>query len=163
MTKMFAYVLPAALVFAACGDSAKQLAAAQPATGATLETYSRNITRAFQLGNDASLVQLFCRNATKERCPSDIGAKLKDYGFADNLDGVDLAYAFVGIAADAKDGTPDKSSSDEDFLASAYQVVLNREPDQSGALDNLKYIKESGERKNMLRSMLESKEFRDLK
>jgi len=163
MIRMFAYVLPAALLIAACGDSGKTLATAEPATGAVLANYSRNITRSFQLGKDASLVQLFCRNATGARCPADIADRLKTYGFVDNLDGVDLAHAFVAMAADAKDGSADKSSSDEDFLAAAYRVVLNREPDQGGATENLKYIKETSERKNMLRSMLESQEFKDLR
>lgn len=165
MFRVLKCVLPCALLLAACGDSAEQLAekleAAAPATGATRETYSRNITRAVQIGKDASLVQLFCANAMAARCPADIAGKLKANGFVDNLDGVDLANAFAVMTADAIDGAADMTSSDEDFLAAAYQVVLNRAPDQEGALTNLKYIKDTGERKSMLRSMLESEEFRN--
>ncbi len=144
-----------------CGDAREQLSTAQPASGPALADYSRNITRSVQIGKDASLVQLFCKNATGARCPENIADKLKAYGFTDNLDGVDLANAFVMMAADAKDGAADQSSTDEDYWAAAYRVVVAREPDQGGALTNLKYIKDTGERKNMLRSMLESEEFKN--
>lgn len=154
-------VLAIALLLAGCSDGGEPLSEAEPASGPALENYSRNITRAVQVGKDASLVQLFCRNATGARCPEDIVEKLKAYGFTDNLDGVDLAHAFVMMAADAKDGAADQSSTDEDFLAAAYRVILAREPDEGGALTNLNYIKDTGERKNMLRSMLESEEFKN--
>jgi hypothetical protein len=142
------------------GDAGQKLAEATAASGRNLEAYSRDITRSVRLGKDAALVQRFCKNATGVACPPDIAEKLKTFGFVDNLSGVDLAYAFVVMLADVKDGTADQSSSDEDFLAAAYRVVVAREPDQAGALSNLKYIKDTGERKSMLRSMLESEEFK---
>jgi hypothetical protein len=156
--------LAAALTLAACGgDPAKQMAEATPAAGAQLEDYSRNITRAVQIGKDAPLVQRFCQNATKAPCPADIADKLKTYGFIENRDGVDLAHAYVAMLADEKDGAADQSSSDEDFWTVSYRAVLAREPDQDGGMSNLKYIKDTGERKSMLRSMLESQEFKNLK
>ena len=41
-------------------------------------------------------------------------------------------------------------------------AALAREPDQGGALSNLTFIKDGGDRKQMLRSMLESQEFKNL-
>jgi len=164
MKRMVGYCLIGLLALVGCDDpnSGKKLTEATPATDSNLENYSRNITRSVQLGKDGSLVQLFCKNTTGGACPADIAEKLKAYGFVDNLTGVDLANAFAMMAADAKDGTADQSSSDEDFLAAAYRVALGREPDQDGALVNLKFIRDSGERKAMLRSLLESQEFKSL-
>lgn len=162
MHKIAPVALVAAVALAACGDATKQVAEAAPATRAQLENYSRNITEAVQIGRDASLVQRFCKNMTNSACPPDIIEKVKANGFVDNRDGVDLAYAFVVMLADQMDGTADQSSTHEDFWTAAYRVVLAREPDQDGALTNLKYIKDTGERKSMLRSMLESQEFRAL-
>jgi len=149
-----------ALVACSGKDASQRLAEATPAVGQDLEKYSRGITRSVQIGKDAALVQRFCKNTTGQACPPDIAEKLKPFGFVDGLTGVDLAYAFVAMTADAKDGVADQSSSDEDFLVASYRVVVAREPDQGGALSNLKYIKETGERKSMLRSMLESDEFK---
>ena len=76
--------------------------------------------------------------------------------------GVDLANAFVVWVADEKDGNADRASADEDYLWAAYKVALGREPDEGGALSNLTFIKDGGDRKTMLRSMLESQEFKNL-
>lgn len=159
MIRMVGAALAAGLL-SACGDPSRELAEAKPATGASLEEHSRNISRSVQLGRDGDLVQRFCKNTTGAACPADIAGKLKAFGFADNQTGIDLAYAFVLMAADAKDGKPDLASSDEDYLAAAYRVALGREPDEGGATSNLAFIKEKGERKLMLRSLLESQEFK---
>lgn len=133
----------AALMLVACDDGAK--------------TSPRTVV----LAEDAELVQRFCRNTWGDACPADIADRLKAYGFADKQTDVDLAYAFVLMAADAKDGNPDRSSSDEDFFAAAYRVALGREPDQEGAQANLSFIKEKGERKQILRSLLASEEYKN--
>ena len=161
MLRMVGVSCAAFALLAACSDGTKEIAAAEPSSGAKLEEHSRTISRSVTLAGDADLVQRFCKNTTGAACPADIADKLKAFGFADNQTGVDLAYSFVLMAADAKDGNPDLSSSDEDFLAAAYRVALAREPDEGGAQANLSFIKEKGERKQMLRSLLESQEFKN--
>lgn len=160
MIRMVGAAFAGMLLLAACGDPSEAIAAAQPAAGEKLEEHSNSISRSVQLAEDADLVQRFCKNTTGAVCPADIADKLKAFGFSDNQTGVDLAYAFTLMAADTKDRTPDLASSDEDFLAASYRVALGREPDQGGALSNLAFIKEKGERKAMLRSLLESEEFK---
>ncbi len=49
-----------------------------------------------------------------------------------------------------------------DYFWAAYKVALAREPDEGGALSNLTFIRDGGDRKQMLRSMLESQEFKYL-
>lgn len=149
-------------LLAGCGgDPSEQLAAAEPATGERLTDYSRDITNTVDLGADAALVQRFCMNAFAARCPADLVQKLEANGYVSGGTGVDLAAAFAVWAADDKDGNPDLASSDEDYLWAAYKVALGREPDQGGALSNLEFIKSpSGSRKIMLRSLLESQEFK---
>jgi hypothetical protein len=67
----------------------------------------------------------------------------------------------VKIYADAHDKTPDQYSSDEDFLAAAYQVVLGRAPDQGGAKANFDLIQQGPDnRRPVLRSLIESEEFK---
>jgi hypothetical protein len=157
------YSLLAILLIAACSELTANLDDATAAAGEELDTYSRGITRPAQLGRDASLVQRFCVNMTKAVCAPDTAEKLKAYGFADNQTRVDLAYAFTMIAADAKDGTADQASSVEDFLSGAYLVILGREPDQDGASNHRKHINDAGDRKTVLRTMLQSAEFKALK
>lgn len=155
----------AASLLAACGggDPTAQLAEAKPATGDTLAEYSRNITNTVDLGADAPLVKRFCKSALEGPCPSDLVPKLEASGYVAGGTGVDLAAAFAVWLADEKDGNPDLSSSDEDYLWAAYKVALAREPDQSGAQSNLDFIRSpSGDRKTMLRSLLESQEFKGL-
>lgn len=145
-----------------CGgpaDVGAAIAAAEPASGEKLAAYSRDISEQVELGKDAPLVQLLCKQATGAACPADIEGRLATYGFKDKLTGVDLANAFTNMMADNMDGKADQVSTDEDYLAAAYRVVLARSPDLGGAQSNLKFIRETGQRQAMLRSMLESKEF----
>jgi hypothetical protein len=160
MNRISGAALASMLLLAACDDPGKTIAAAEPAAGASLEEHSNNISRSVQLASDADLVQRFCKNTSGQACPTDIADKLEAFGFVDNQTGVDLAYAFTLMEADAKDGTADFYSSDEDFLAASYRVALGREPDRDGAMSNLAFIKQKGERKAMLRSLLESQEFK---
>ena len=74
---------------------------------------------------------------------------------------MDLAHAMGVMLADEKDGETDQSSSDEDYLKAAYRVALGRDPDEGGAADNLTFIQDTGNRKQMLRSLLESVEFKN--
>lgn len=149
----------AGLALSACGDPKKAIAEADAAGGDKLEEYSRNIAETVDLVANPDLVQRFCKNAFASACPADIDQTLKDHGYNGGT-GVDLAQAFVVILADTKDGEADLSSSDEDYLAAAYRVALARDPDAEGGADNLTYIQDSGNRKQMLRSLLESDEFR---
>jgi hypothetical protein len=151
----------AALALAACGgDPSEAVAKAKPADAAALETYSRNISETVDLAANPDLVQRFCKNGLGAACPEDITAKLTEYGYSKSGTGVDLAHAFVLMVADQKDGEVDFSASDEDYLFAAYRVALGRDPDEGGARDNLIFIQDTGSRKTMLRSLLESAEFR---
>lgn len=148
-----------ALGMAACGDAKTAIAKADVAAGDKLQTYSQNISETVDLAASPDLVQRFCKNGLGAACPADITDKLKDNGYASGT-GVDLAQAFVVMLADQKDGETDLSSSDEDYVLAAYRVALGRDPDEGGAADNLTYIRDTGNRKQMLRSLLESDEFK---
>jgi Domain of unknown function (DUF4214) len=150
-----------ALMLAACGGSNpdEAIAKAKPASGAALQTYAKNIAETIDLVGSADLVQRFCHNGLGAPCPQDIRARLNEYGLASGGTGVDLAHAFVMLAADRKDANPDLIASDEDYLSMAYRVALGRDPDEGGAGDNLRFIQDTGNRKQMLRSLLQSEEF----
>lgn len=158
---LVAVTLASGLLLAACGgDPVEAVAKAKPAEGEVLRKYADGIADTVDLAANADLVQRFCKNGFGGPCPTDIAAKLKEAGYANGGTGVDLAYIFVLLAADQKDGEPDLISSDEDFLFAAYRVALGREPDTGGAKDNLTFIQDTGNRKIMLRSLLESEEFK---
>lgn len=148
-----------ALGLTACGDPKKAIAEADAAAGDKLQTYSENISETVDLAASPDLVQRFCKNGFATACPADITEQLKDNGYVAGT-GVDLAQAFVVMLADKKDGETDQSSSDEDYLYAAYRVALGRDPDEGGAADNLTFIQDTGNRKQMLRSLLESEEFK---
>lgn len=153
----------AAMLGACSGDPIDKIDEAEPATGDRLLEYSRSIAERGGVGHYASLVQRFCWNAFAARCPEETKGRLEESGLSWGGTGVDLAYAFVRWIADEQDGRPDLNSSDEDYLRAAYRVALGREPDQGGARSNIAFIKDGGGRKLMLRSLLESPEFRNLR
>jgi len=155
---LLAVVSVLALGLAGCGDAKKAIAEADAAAGAKLEAYSQNISETVELAASPDLVQRFCKNALGVACPTDITDTLKDNGYVSGT-GVDLAHAFVVMLADKKDGETDFSSSDEDYVFAAYHVALGRDPDEGGARDNLVFVQDTGNRKQMLRSLLESEEF----
>jgi len=155
----FKGVVTVAALLAGCGgDPEEAITKAEAASGEKLSAYSEIITEAVDLAANSDLVQRFCKNGLGGPCPANIATTLKTYGFAGS--GVDLAHAFTLIVADMKDGTEDFSSSDEDYLYAAYHVALGRDPDTGGAQDNLRLIQDTGERKTMLRSLLQSSEFK---
>jgi hypothetical protein len=162
MRRSFVLALAGALVLlAGCGgDPAEAVAKAEAAQGDALDTYARNIAETVDLAANPDLVQRFCRNGLGAACPEDITVKLGEYGYASGGTGVDLAHAFTVMVADQKDGNPDLSATDEDYLASAYRVALGRDPDTGGATDNLRFIQDTGNRKAMLRTLLQSEEFK---
>ena len=164
MNRGWLAVAGAAMLLSACDaeDPAPKLAAALPATGAALTQYSENITDAVNLGTNADLVQRFCKNMSGSSCPADIREKLSAAGFSGQGSGVDLASAFAKMEADQIDGEADQQSTAATYLRAAYKVVLAREPDEGGAQVNLKFLKEKGERDQLLRSMLQSAEFKTL-
>lgn len=151
------------ILLAACeGDPSDRISEADPATGDKLVEYSYGIADIVNLSDNADLVQRFCKNAFDTRCPADITAKLDEFGFRWGGTGVALADIFTMWKADEFDGRPDLSSTDEVYLRAAYKVALGREPDEGGAKANLDFIKQGGGRKEMLRSLLESQEFKGL-
>ena len=98
-------------------------------------------------------------------CPPDTQARLQPFGFIDGATGVDLAYAFIKTAADAKDGSADMQSSDQDFIAAAYRVCFGREADPGGLEHYSTFLAQKpGEeqRKEMLLVLLKSPEFKFL-
>jgi len=152
----------AAAGLAACdGDTSEVLAKAEPATSDRLGSYARNIAETVDIAANADLVQRFCKNGFGGPCPADITQQLTNHGYVGGGTGVDLAHVFVVMVADRKDGDPDFSSSDEDYLFGAYRVALGRDPDPGGAQDNLRFIQDTGNRKQMLRSLLQSEEFKN--
>jgi hypothetical protein len=142
------------------GDPAEAVAKAEAAQGEALTEYARNIAETVDIAANPDLVQRFCRNGLGAACPEGITDKLKEFGYASGGTGVDLAHAFVVMVADQKDGNPDLLVTDEDYLASAYRVALGRDPDTGGATDNLRFIQDTGNRKAMLRTLLQSEEFK---
>jgi Domain of unknown function (DUF4214) len=154
-------IASASLVLSACGgDPDEAIAKAQPATGAALERYAKDIAETVDLATSADLVQRFCKNAFGGPCPANIDATLAEHGYAGGGTGVDLAHAFVMAVADQKDRNPDLIVSDEDYFHASYRVALGREPDDGGARENLRFIQDTGNRKVMLRNMLQSEEFK---
>ncbi|MDP3737175.1 MAG: DUF4214 domain-containing protein [Hyphomonadaceae bacterium] len=149
------------LVLAGCGDPSKSLAEAQPATSSELVAFSRESTHAIKLSRDGALLQRYCLNMSGADCPPDTIQVLGQFGFNDGETGIDLAYAFVLMAADAKDGAADQKSSDEDFIAATYRVTLGREPDAEGAAHHLASIqgKDIDARKALVLTFLKSSEF----
>lgn len=151
-----------AVVLMSCGgDPSEAIATAEPAAGSALNDYAKNIAETVDLAANPDLVQRFCKNGLGGPCPEDIADKLEQFGYASGGTGVDLAHAFVVMVADAKDGNADLSATDEDYLNSAYRVALGRDPDAGGAGDNLQFIQDTGNRKAMLRSLLQSEEFQN--
>ena len=100
------------------------------------------------------------RTGSRRRARRAFTTTLSDAGFANGGSIVDLAHVFAVVMANKKDGEADYSSSDEDYFHAAYNVALGRDPGEGGALDNLRFIQDTGERKTMLRSLLTSEEFK---
>ena len=152
------------LSLAGCGDPEASLAEARPATGEELKKFSREINHQIKVGRDGALIQRLCKNMSNAPCPPDTIEKLKAFGFETGKTGVDLGYAFVLMAADAKDGVADQKSSDEDFVVAVYRVILGREPDPEGEAHHLRLLKDQGmDRKAMVLGFLKSAEFITLK
>jgi Domain of unknown function (DUF4214) len=159
MQRTMAVCAAALALLAACDAKEPDITQAVPATGEVLQDYSKNITETVKIGSDGELVQYFCMNVLAGPCPADIGERLRPFGFADDATGVDLGYAFAMMAADAIDGAADFVSDDQAFLKGAYKAVLGREPDEGGGRSNLAFIQDTGQRRTLVRSMLESTEF----
>jgi hypothetical protein len=159
MNRLVFVAAAALLTLSACGQ--KVDTKAEAVSGEELARYSDHVKDKVELGKDSSLVQLFCLHSTGAKCADGIEAKLKEYGFDGTGTTLNLADAMVKIYADAHDKTPDQYSSDADFLAAAYQVVLGRAPDQGGAKANFELIQQGPDnRRPVLRSLIESEEFK---
>lgn len=145
------------------GDVSQKLVAAKPAAGSQLRHYAETAKETVRLGANADLVQRFCKNQTGAACPINIADELKAEGFDGEGSVVDLAAAFTDIEADKLDHQQDHASSTDIFFQAAYRTVLAREPDPAGAQANLKFLQDGGERKQLLRAMLTSAEFANLR
>ena len=144
---------------AGCSREAPAPGSVAPATGAELAAYADAITDASSRAKDASLYEYFCRNALGGPCPADIYARLAPHR-ADGESRVSTADAFVRMWASEHKQAGADYVTDQEYLSAAYQVVLGRVPDADGAAANLAFIERTGEREQMLRSMLQSQEFR---
>jgi hypothetical protein len=150
---------------AACDDPATRVASAAPASGAQLQEFSRQWNDKVELSKAGPLLQKYCLNMSGTACAADTVDRLKQYGFNDGATGVDLAYAFIAMAADARDGSADQKSSDEDFVHSCYRVMLGREPDLEGSIHHVGGLKDKGEeaRRALALAFLKSPEFNSQK
>jgi hypothetical protein len=146
---------------AACDDPAKKLAAAAPATGQQLQEFSRTWNDPIDLGRDVSLLQRFCMNESGATCQPNMVEQVKQYGLKEGSTTSDLAFAFITMVADRKDGTVDHNASDENFVHSCYRVMFGREPDAEGAAHHLGNIGGKGEdaRRALAMDFLRSPEF----
>jgi hypothetical protein len=161
MRRFFLVAGAALLALSACGQ--KVDTKAEAVAGDDLAKYSDHVKDKVELSKDSGLVQLFCLHSTGAKSSDGIESQLKEYGFDGRGATLDLASAMVKIYADAHDKSPDQYSSDEDYLAACYQVVLGRAPDQGGAKANLELVRQGNDmRRHVLRSLIESEEFRNL-
>ncbi len=150
----------AGLLLASCGPNNEPVPTVPPASGSELTEYSRRITEGADRRRDASLYEYFCQNALGAVCPPDIQEQLSPHLVTGGISRVHLADAFVRLRA-AKDlGDPGAIIPDEAYVAAAYQVILGREADATGAADHLNYIRSSGQRQGSIQAMLQSEEFR---
>lgn len=156
---VLAFVSIAAL--AACDGSSGELAQAKPAAGAQLQEYSRQWNDEIDLASAAPLLQKYCMNMSGAPCAPDTVERLQQYGFSDGGAMADLGYAFVRMAADAKDGVADQKASDQDFVSSSYRVMFGREPDAEGFAHHVASIAGQGEeaRRALTVAFLRSPEF----
>jgi hypothetical protein len=145
---------------AACGGPAQSLAESQPAAGEQLREFAKQWNDRVDLGRAGPLMQRYCVNMSGAPCAPDTIDRLKQYGFNDGA-GADLAYTFIRMTADAKDGTADQNASDEDFIWACYRVMFGREPDAEGAAHHLAAIGGKGEeaRKGLATAFLRAPEF----
>lgn len=152
-------VLVAGLLAASACQDNSPVATVAPATGAELAAYSEKITDRADRRKDASLYEYFCKNALSSPCPADISNRLEPY-LGDDKSRVDLADAFARLKAASVASDPTAPLSDEAYVKAAYQVALGRDPDPSGCAANLKYVEDTGDRGGMMRSLLQSAEFK---
>jgi hypothetical protein len=163
-SQLVAAIATLALV-SACGDGREKLAGTAAATGDARVDYANKIKDGVNIGKDAALVQIFCKNISGEPCPETIGDQLKTYGFSNGQSGIDLGYAFAMLAADKKDGSEDGKSSDADFIEGAYRAVFARSADPGGIETYSALIKNGtvDSRKVMVQTILQSPEFKSTK
>ena len=161
MARHVALLILSVSVLAACDDPAKAVAASEPATGGQLQEFSRQWNDKVELSKAGPLLQKYCTNMSGAACAPDAVGRLKHYGFSDGAAGVDLAYAFISMVADDKDGIADQKSSDQDFVHSCYRVMFGREPDPEGAAHHMAGLQGKGEeaRRALALAFLKSPEF----
>ncbi|MDZ4761011.1 MAG: DUF4214 domain-containing protein [Alphaproteobacteria bacterium] len=150
----------AATALAACGGPSAPAVTVEPASGGALAEYAENINDGADRRRDAPLYEYFCLNALGMACPADIEARLETYAVAGAASRVDLADSFTRLAAAETKGDPAALLSEEEYLTAAYRVVLGRPADPGGLAENLSFLERTGERNTVLRSMLQSSEFR---
>jgi len=144
----------------ACGQPSGPIPTVPPAGPEERVEYSRSITDRADRRRDASLYEYFCLNALDAPCPEDIDAQLAGVTVQGDRSRLGVADGFVRLLAARRSGDADGPITDQAYLDAAYQVALGRAPDPAGAADNLAFIQNAGERELMLRSLLQSNEFR---
>ena len=160
MVKRFA-VLGALALVAACSQEAPPAPGSVPPAGAEDKAaFGENVTKKFLPATDAAVKELFCQNALGSPCPADIDEKLAPYFTGTENTRLDVADAFARMKAAENLGDPGALITDEAYVDACYEVVLGRAPDPSGLADALSFVKRTGERKILLRAMLQSAEFK---
>lgn len=152
--------LCAGLLAAACSPPPAPYGVTPPADAAARAAYAETITDAYKPAENVDLAEYFCVNALASPCPSDLDARLAPFRTRGVNSRLDLADAFTRMKAAADGGDPAAVISDEAYVAAAYLVVLGRPIDAEGGRDNLEFVARTGERKQMLRSLLQSAEFK---
>lgn len=130
------------------------------ATGAAIADVSAHATQKINRAKDAGLYEYFCRNVLAGPCPADIDDQLKPFQKRGLGTRVDLADAFTRFHLQrSRKIEPGVEASDEDYVDAAYRTVLGREPDAGGRKDQLNFLHDTGQRLQLIRSMLQSPEF----
>ncbi|MBI1340421.1 DUF4214 domain-containing protein [bacterium] len=156
------WLLATALLLCSCGPPPPAFGTVAPASGDELAAYSEAITERVNRATDASLYEYFCATALAAPCPADLEARLAPFRTRGAGSRLDLADAFTRLRAAIEKDDPNGISqlSDEEYLGAAYRVALGREIDDEGGRANLEFLRRTGERKTVLRSLLQSNEFR---
>ncbi len=152
-------MLGSTLALAACSPDPIEYGSVAPATAEQKAEFGRDATDRIDYATDLPVVEYFCVNTIGSACPADIEERLASYYTTSQRTRVDVADAFARYRATIDLGDPEALISDEDYVEAAYQVTFGRELDPSGRASNLGFVLETGQRKAMLRTLLESQEF----
>ena len=149
-----------ASLLAGCSQKAPEPGTIPPATQAERDEFGGNPGDKVNPRQDASVKELFCMNALGAACPADIDERLAVYSVGQGFSRIDLTDSFVRLKASQDLGDPNALITDEAYVEACYNVILGRHSDPGGFTDAVKFVKDTGERKTLVQSILRSPEFR---